>query len=64
MEDNEWKQANHLGDEYWLYVVLDCATPNPRLFRVRDPFRTFVAGKRINAQYAISAKTFWKRGGA
>ena len=62
MEDNEWKQANHLGDEYWLYVVLDCATPNPRLFRVRDPFRTFVAGKRINARYTISAKDVLEAG--
>ena len=56
MEDNEWNQANHLGDEYWLYVVLDCATANPRLFRVRDPFRRFVAGKRISVRHAISAK--------
>ncbi len=36
-EANEWKQANNLGDEYWLYVVLDDPTPEPRLFRVHDP---------------------------
>ena len=38
MEANEWKQAMNLGDRYWLYVVYDCATPQPRLYRVRDPF--------------------------
>ncbi len=56
MEANEWKQANNLGDEYWLYVVLDCATPEPRLFRVRDPFDTFVAGRTTSVRYTISAK--------
>ena len=38
MSDNEWAKAANLPDRYWLYVVLDCATPNPRLLRVRDPF--------------------------
>ena len=62
MEDNEWKQALHLGRDYWLYVVLDCATPAPRLFRVRDPFGTFIAGKRTSARYAISAKEILEAG--
>ena len=62
MEDNEWTQANHLRDEYWLYVVLDCATPKPRLFRVRDPFRKFVASKRISARHAISTKAILEAG--
>ena len=28
---------------YWLYVVYDCATPQPRLVRVRDPFGSLLA---------------------
>ena len=53
LEENEWTQACQRGDEYWLYVVLDCATPSPRLLRVRDPFGNFVAGRVTSARYAI-----------
>jgi superfamily II DNA/RNA helicase len=38
MTDNEWAKAANLRERYWLFVVLDCATPAPRLLRVRDPF--------------------------
>ena len=55
MEANEWKQACHLSDGYWLYVVFDCATPRPRLVRVRDPFAKLLARSRESAVYTISA---------
>ena len=35
---NEWAKACNMGRDYWLYAVYDCATPNPRLVRVQDPF--------------------------
>ena len=35
--------AQELADDYWLYVVLDCASPSPRLYRVQDPARTLAA---------------------
>ena len=54
MEANEWKQACHLGDRYWLYVVFDCATPAPRLVRVRDPFGKLLANRHSSAAYTIS----------
>jgi superfamily II DNA or RNA helicase len=34
---SEYVTAVKLGAGYWLYVVLDCATDNPRLYRVQDP---------------------------
>ena len=40
---NEWARAANLRDGYWLYVVYDCATPAPRLVRVRDPFGSLLA---------------------
>ena len=52
MELNEWKQACNLGERYWLYVVFGCATPEPQLYRVRDPFRRLLA-----SEYCISAFT-------
>jgi SNF2 family DNA or RNA helicase len=38
MTQNEWAKAANLAERYWLYVVLDCATPKPTLLRVQDPF--------------------------
>ncbi|MBI4794721.1 MAG: DUF3883 domain-containing protein [Deltaproteobacteria bacterium] len=38
VSENEWARACNLREGYWLYVVYDCATPCPRLLRVRDPF--------------------------
>ncbi len=46
MKENEWTKACNLRDRYWLYVVYDCATTQPRLLRIRDPFGRLVA--RIN----------------
>ena len=57
VEVNEWKQACNLGTDYWLYVVFDCATPAPRLVRVRDPFNKLLATERETKAYAISAKS-------
>ena len=37
---SEFAKSQELGDDYWLYVVLDCAQPSPRLYRVRNPART------------------------
>jgi superfamily II DNA or RNA helicase len=37
---SEMAKSQELGDDYWLYVVLDCAAPAPRLYRVRNPART------------------------
>ena len=54
MEANEWKQACHLGEKYWLYVVFDCAA-TPQLLRVRDPFNKLLANHRESASYAIAA---------
>ena len=46
VSDNEWAKACNLRNEYWLYVVYDCATPRPRLLRVQDPFAKLLVGSR------------------
>ena len=43
---NEWARAAILRGEYWLYAVYDCATPTPRLVRVRDPFGNLLAKQK------------------
>jgi SNF2 family DNA or RNA helicase len=40
---NEWAKACNMRHDYWLYAVYNCATPNPRLARVQDPFGTLLA---------------------
>ena len=54
MERNEWKQACNLGGRYWLYVVFDCATPAPRLYRIPDPFRNLLASERAATALTIT----------
>jgi hypothetical protein len=34
---SEFAKSQELGDDYWLYVVLDCGQPSPRLYRVQNP---------------------------
>lgn len=38
LSSNEYKTAERLRDDYWLYVVYNCAT-NPELHVIRDPAR-------------------------
>jgi len=33
----EYQKSLELKDEYWLYVVLECASDRPRLYRVQNP---------------------------
>ena len=55
LSENEWARACTLRDGYWLYVVHDCATPRPRLARVRDPFARLLVKGRALAAYSIPA---------
>jgi len=38
LSGNEYKTAERLRQDYWLYVVFDC-TKSPRLLPVKDPAR-------------------------
>ena len=61
MKENEWTKACNLRDRYWLYVVYDCGTPNPRLLRVQDPFGKLIVdgkgGVLINVTQLFMAAT-------
>ena len=54
ISDNEWARACNLRDDYWLYVVYDCATPRPRPVRVRDPFGKLLVRSRELSAFTIS----------
>ena len=59
ISENEWARACILQQEYWLYVVFDCASTRPRLIRVRDPFHNLLVkakgGVVIPSDEVISA---------
>ena len=38
LTEDEWVKACNLRDQYWLYVVHDCASAQSRLVRVQVPF--------------------------
>ena len=57
--DNEWAAACNQRNDYWLYVVFDCATPHPRLVRVRDPFGKLLANSRMSNSYAVNAEALY-----
>lgn len=46
LTENEWAKACNLRDQYWLYVVFECATPCPRLLRIQDPFGKLIARRK------------------
>lgn len=59
MTDNEWAAACNLRDDYWLYVVFDCATSHPRLIRVRDPFDKLLASSRSSDSYTVNVEALY-----
>jgi len=55
LTENEWAKSCTQRDRYWLYVVFDCATPHPRLMRVRDPFGKLIVKLKGNVVIRGSA---------
>jgi superfamily II DNA or RNA helicase len=53
MTQNEWAKAANLGDRYWLYVVLDCATQKPSLLRVQDPFTRLLGATKSGMTFTV-----------
>ena len=43
LKENEWIKACTHQDAYWLYAVYRCATDQPQLWRVQNPFFKLVA---------------------
>lgn len=37
LTSNEYKTAQRLGKDYWLFIVFHCSTPNPSINILRDP---------------------------
>ncbi len=59
ISENEWVKACNLRGQYWLYVVYNCASSQPRLIRIQDPFGKLIVkakgGVVINEQEIFAA---------
>jgi superfamily II DNA or RNA helicase len=53
---SEFAKSQELGDDYWLYVVLDCALPEPRLYRVRNPAKALAGAwePSLDVRYGVA----------
>jgi superfamily II DNA or RNA helicase len=64
LSGNEWAAACNLREDYWLYVVYDCAGSEPKLHRVRDPFGSIIAqakgGVVIEEEEVLNARNVGK----
>ena len=52
---NEYKTAARLQQDYWLYVVYNCAT-EPEIHVIRDPARLGWQPVRVVEHYHVGAK--------
>lgn len=52
LEQHEWAQAQQRGNDYWLYVVLNCATGPQVAIRCQDPAGT-LAGPKLIKRFKI-----------
>lgn len=56
----EWKKARHFGEKFWLYVVTEAGTDEPRFHRVHDPAIHFREGEDIFATGFIVHEETWR----
>jgi len=55
---SEFAKSQELGNDYWLYVVLDCGQPDPRLYRVQNPAKSLAAAwePSLDVRYSVDAE--------
>jgi superfamily II DNA or RNA helicase len=56
---NEWLMAHRLGDEYWLYVVVNVAT-KPELYTIQNPSSKLKPSEEVEIVRYIVDKDDWK----
>jgi hypothetical protein len=62
LSEREWLTAENLGDDYWLYIVINAKT-NPTLTIIRNPVQTMTASEIVRrTRYHIPVET-WKQAG-
>ncbi len=62
LTQNEWFTAQRMGTDFYLYVVLDAAGPNPQLYIIRDPASTLQPEAYHEVRYLVSAEVVTRSG--
>jgi len=53
---SEYAKSVELGGDYWLYVVLDCASASARLYRVQNPAKALAGLWKTNLDVRFGAE--------
>ena len=53
---SEYAKSVELGEDYWLYVVLDCASAAPRLYRIQNPAKALAGLWKTNLDVRFGAE--------
>ena len=56
---NEWLMAQRLGDEYWLYVIVNAAS-KPELYTIQNPASKLKPSEEVEIVRYIVDKDDWK----
>lgn len=60
MTQNEWFTAQRLGDEYWLYIVVN-ATTEPALYLIQNPAQHLRPEEEIEVVRYVVAQEQWQQ---
>jgi hypothetical protein len=57
---NEWIKAQRLGDQYWLYVVMNCKS-RPELHLIQNPATKLTPREEVSVVRYIVGKDDWQK---
>jgi len=57
---NEWIKAQRFGDQYWLYVVVNCKT-NPELHLIQNPAAKLTPKEEVSVVRYIVGQSNWRQ---
>ena len=57
---NGWIKAQRFGEEYWLYVVVNCGT-KPELFLVQDPASKLNPKEEVSVVRYMVNQADWRK---
>src|SRR5260370_41794355 len=56
---NEWIKAQRFGEEYWLYVVVNCKT-KPELYLIHDPASKLSPKEEVSVVRYVVNQSDWR----
>ena len=57
---NEWIKAQRFGDQYWLYVVVNCKT-KPELYLIQNPASILTPREEVSVVRYLVGQEDWRK---